>query len=53
MADIILPGAAYTEKVGTYVNTEVCVGAFDLAVYAQISCVLNKLTATDIRCPMP
>jgi NADH dehydrogenase (ubiquinone) Fe-S protein 1 len=24
MADIILPGAAYTEKVGTYVNTEVC-----------------------------
>lgn len=22
MADIILPGAAYTEKCGTYVNTE-------------------------------
>ena len=22
MADVILPGAAYTEKVGTYVNTE-------------------------------
>ena len=22
MADVILPGAAYTEKAGTYVNTE-------------------------------
>ena len=22
MADVILPGAAYTEKTGTYVNTE-------------------------------
>jgi NADH-quinone oxidoreductase subunit G len=33
-ADIILPGAAYTEKAGTYVNTEGRVQRGDKAVFA-------------------
>ena len=33
-ADIVLPGAAYTEKPGTYVNTEGRVQFADKAVFA-------------------
>ncbi|MBO9671633.1 MAG: NADH-quinone oxidoreductase subunit G [Sphingobium sp.] len=33
-ADVVLPGAAYTEKVGTYVNTEGRVQRSDKAVFA-------------------
>ena len=34
-ADVILPGSAYTEKAGTYVNTEGRVQFADQAVFAQ------------------
>lgn len=56
-ADVILPGAAYTEKNGTYVNTEGRVQRGALAVYppaeAREDWKILRAFSAYVGCPLP